>query len=104
MVPVVVAGGHRAGLTASRASDKAGDAARMGTEIPSKREGSRSGFGVESLSLPRGRKAEPIAPEASSQRWKVTRLSDGTRRDSVSGSISETRMQHLALDAAWTSR
>jgi len=54
-VPFVVAGGHRVGLTESHASGKGADAARMGTEIPSKREGSRSGLVVESLSLHRGR-------------------------------------------------
>jgi len=58
-----VAESHRADLTECHASGKAGDAARMGTEIPSKREGSRSGLGIESLSLPENER-QNLEPEA----------------------------------------
>jgi len=78
---------HRVRLTEPRASRKAGDAARMGTELPSKREGSRSGSGSRAFSLPRWRTdratvrdhgrepAVPIATSSLAERRAILRSS-----------------------------
>jgi len=95
---VVMAGGHRAGLTESHASDKAGDAARMGTEIPSKREGSRSGSGSGAFRYPRTQRRNPQRPKP---RRSGGSGESANGRDTLglvaSGTNSETPMQHLVL-------